>query len=344
MRIAGARHLHRLLFIRTDRLGETLLNLPAVAALQAALPESAVSLLVDPGLEPLLSGLTGPGGVLALPAQVRGSWPVRAWRLSRFLVRRRFDCAIVSNPQKELHAAIRLAGIPVRVGYARKWGCLLTHRVEDRKALGDRHEVEYNFTLIRALGLPATLRPWRFPPFSREQAEIAGLPELRGLQSSEPLVAVHPFSSTPQKRWPAERYRELIRRLNGRAGVRVVVVGGAEERWETAAVVPPDRPVANLVGRLTLRQLAALLQRARLLVSNDSGPVHLAAAVGTRVVALFGSSHPATGPKRWGPWGEGHAVIVRPHLTDITVEDVEEIVRRLLDPLPISDTLSRESS
>ncbi len=322
--------LRRLLFIRTDRLGETLLNLPAVAALQAALPESTVSLLVDPGLAPLLSGVTGSGGVLVLPAEECCSWQVRAWRLSRFLVHYRFDCAVVSNPQKELHAAIRLAGIPVRVGYARKWGCLLTHRVEDRKAFGDCHEVEYNLDLVRALGLPATALPWRFPPFSREQADLCRLPELRGLQPSEPLITVHPFSSNPQKRWPAERYRELIRRLALWGGVRIVVVGGAEERELASAVLPPETPAVNLVGRLTLRQLAALLQRARVLISNDSGPMHLAAAVGTRTIALFGFTHPATGPRRWGPWGSGHAVIARPSLAEISVEDVANAVWGLL--------------
>ena len=320
----------RLLFIRTDRLGETLLNLPAVAALQAALPGCSVTLLVHPDLEPLLSGAPG-FGVLSVPPGAGGPWWSRAWRLGRALSPRRFDAALISNPKQELHAAVWLAGIPVRVGYNRKWGCLLTHRLNDRKALGDRHEVESNLDLVRALGLPAQAFPWHFPPFSQEQAEVFRLPEWQGDQSSGPFIAVHPFSSNPVKRWPAERYRELFRRLAAQAGTRVVVVGGPEERGGVSAVLPPGTPAVNLVGRLTLRQLAARLQRAQLLISNDSGPVHLASAVGTRTVVLFGAAHPAAGPIRWGPWGSGHAVFAKPSLTDVTVDEVMEAIRRLLD-------------
>ena len=328
----------RILFIRTDRLGETLLNLPAVAALQAALPDGSVSLLVHPELAPLLAEVPGLAGLLTAPT-AGGAWWARAWRLGRSLSPHRFDCAIVSNPKKELHAAVWLAGIPVRVGYGRKWGGLLTRRLVDRKALGERHEVEYNLDLVRALDLPARALPWYFPPFSREQAELFRLPELRDLQPSEPLLAVHPFSSAPLKRWPAERYRELIRRLAARRRGSVVVVGGPEERHGVPAVLPAEAGAVDLVGRLTLRQLAALFQRARLLVSNDSGPVHLAAAVGTRTVVLFGAARPAAGPARWGPWGPGHTVIAKSRLEEIAVEDVEEAVRGMLScphPTPSS--------
>ena len=322
--------MRRLLFIRTDRLGETLLNLPAVAALKAALPSAAITLLVHPDLLPLLEAVPEADRVLADTRAAEPLWWLRALRLARMLRPHRFDVALVSNPSKELHAAVWLAAIPRRLGYGRKWGWCLTDRVPDRKALGDRHEVEYNLELVRALGLPAAALPWRFPPFSREQADLCRLPELRDLKPSEPLIAVHPFSSNPLKRWPAERYRELIRRLALRRDVRIVVVGGPEEREQVSAALPPDASVANVVGRLTLRQLAALLQRARLLVSNDSGPVHLAAAVGARTVVLFGSTHPATGPTRWGPWGPGHTVIARPSLAEITVDEVIEAVRELI--------------
>lgn len=316
--------LRRVLFIRTDRLGETLLNLPAVAAITAALPDASVSLLVHPDLQPLLAGLPGVSEVLA--DQAGGSWWHRAWRLSRRLSGRRFDAAIVSNPKKELHAAVWLARIPVRVGYDRKWGGLLTHRIPDRKTLGDRHEVEYNFDLVRALDLPVQILPWRFPSLSHEQAELFRLPELAGLRPSDLLVAVHPFTSNPAKQWPPERFRELIGRLA--QTTRVVVIGGAAERERAAAVVP-ERGAIDAVGRLSLRQSAALLQRARLLISNDSGPVHLAAAVGTPVLALFGAAHGPAGPGRWGPWGEGHTVLAKPRLNDISVDEVLNEVRRM---------------
>ena len=108
-----------------------------------------------------------------------------------------------------------------------------------------------------------------------------------------------------------------------------MVIGGPAERAQAAAAMPESRGAVDLVGRLTLRQTAALLQRARLLISNDSGPVHLAAAVGTPVLALFGTADAPAGPKRWGPWGAGHAVLARPRLHDISVDDVLAEVRRL---------------
>ena len=102
----------------------------------------------------------------------------------------------------------------------------------------------------------------------------------------------------------------------------VVVIGPPEERERAQAVVPSGGRVADLVGHLTLRELAAALQHARLLISNDSGPVHLAAAVSTSAIVLFGTSQAAAGPRRWGPWGEGHTVIWKPTMAEITVEEV----------------------
>jgi ADP-heptose:LPS heptosyltransferase len=318
----------RFVFIRTDRLGETLLNLPAVSALNAALPEASVTLLVHPDVRPLLDGLPGVEAVLA-DEPAGGTWWGRAWRLGRRLAAGRFDAAIVSNPKKELHAAVWLARIPVRVGYGRKGGWLLTRRIPDLKKLGDRHEVEYNFDLIRALDLPIQTPARRFPSLSRERAELARLPALSGLQPSDTVVAVHPFTSNPAKEWPADRFKELIARLSEVAPLRVVVIGGPEERGRAAAIMPQRPGAIDAVGRLTLRQTAALLQHARLLVSNDSGPVHLASAVGTPVIALFGAVEGPSGPARWGPWGGGHAVVARERLDDISVDDVLNDVRRM---------------
>src|SRR3989338_1936841 len=219
----------RLLFIRTDRLGETLLNLPAIAALNAALPNAELTVVIHPALQDLIAAAPGVDRVLPYDdADTR--WWVRAFGFAKMLRSHRFDLAIVSNPKKELHVAVWLAGIPIRVGYARKWGrWLLTHRVDDRKALGERHEVEYNLDLIRALGLPTMISPWQLPPFERERAEVFQLLERHGINPSQPVIAVHPWTSNPLKRWPSERFQALMRRCVERLGVQVVVIGGPEE-------------------------------------------------------------------------------------------------------------------
>jgi len=323
--------IRRTLFIRTDRLGETLLNLPAIAALKAALPGASLTVLVHPELRPLLGGVPVIDDVMGYEQIAEPRWWVRAIRLGRALRPFHFDLAIVSNPKKELHAAVWLAGIQWRVGYDRKWGWLLTQRLPDRKALGERHEVEYNLDLVQALGLPATIPPWQYPQLVSEQSHVRELLEQQGIKPSDPFIAVHPWTSHPYKRWPAERFQALIRQSVDRLGIRVVVVGGPEERPHGQAVVPTDLPVVNLTGSLTLRQLAALLQRSRLLVSNDSGPVHLAAAVGTSTITLFGTPDAATGPRRWGPWGAGHTVIWKASMEAITVEEVFEALRKVLE-------------
>ena len=316
-----------ILFIRTDRLGETLLNLPAAAALKTAFPESSVTFLANPSLTELLSTVPDLDAVIGEP-RASGPWWWRAVRLACRLRAGRFHIALVSNPRKDLHLAVCLAGIPVRVGYTRKWAWALTRRVADRKALGERHEVEYNLDLVKALGVAVPAVPSYQLPVSPDAAqEVSQL--LRGMSVGEAarIVAVHPWTSNPNKRWPSERFRDLIRHLRRLPGVVAAVIGGPEEPARACGAA--ENPGAlDLVGRLSLTQLAAFLRRARVLVSNDSGPVHVAAAVGTPTVALFGTADPAAGPARWGPWGVGHTVIRKPTMDAISVEEVLQAVQR----------------
>ena len=155
----------------------------------------------------------------------------------------------------------------------------------------------------------------------------------RGARADDRLVIIHPWTSNPKKQWPRERFIELIRRAQ-QAGrnIRIAVIGDAKAREAMSAFLAglPPSDVLDAVGCLTLRQLAGLLRLARCVVSSDSGPVHVAAAVGTPVVALFGATDPATGPGRWGPWGDGHTVIAKASMEDIQVDDVLQAVNRYL--------------
>ena len=311
----------RILLIRTDRLGETLLNVPAAAALHVALPQASLVWLVGATVEPLIKLLPCVSETVPYQPAAGSRWPARAWALSGIIRRLACDLAIVSNPMKELHLAVWLARVPVRIGYDHKWGWCLTHRVPDRKALGERHEVEYNLDLVRRLGLPAEARPWQLPRNERDHLAVTRLLAQHGLGERDSLISVHPWTSDPIKQWPLERMQAVMRWIAAHVSA-VVVVGGPEEVERAQTVLPMDKRIVNLVGRLTLPQLAALLQRTRLMISNDSGPVHVAAAAGTRTIVLFGTSDPAKGPVRWGPWGPGHVIIWKSSMEAITVDEV----------------------
>lgn len=321
-----------MVFVRTDRLGETVLTLPAIDALRAARPQGHLRLMVHPSVRELFDGYPHVDEVVAEPpaAGLVG----RAWSLSRLWRRWDVDVIIISNAKKEYHLAAWLAGIPVRVGYDRKWGRLLTHRIPDERPLGEQHEVEYNIALLASLGISSALPPLlRLPVEETRARHMAQQLEGWRVQQADRLIAIHPWTSNPRKQWPLNRFHALARELGDQPDIRLLLIGGEAERAQMAGwpadAGPREGRVIDAVGRLSLPELAACLQRVRVLVTNDSGPMHVAAAVGTPVVALFGTGDPGSHPRRWGPWGSGHTVIHKP-LEQITVDEVLGAVRRYL--------------
>ena len=311
----------RILILRTDRLGETVLTLPVIATLKRAHPQAAITLLVSEPLAALVREGPGVDEVLTLPARQPRGWIRRAMRLAHLLRPYQFDCAIVSNPKKELHLAVWLAGIRWRVGYDRKWRWLLTHRIPDDKTQGDRHEVEYTMDLIRCFGATSPTPSWALPTIHPEADSVRAMLQDQGVPPAR-LVVVHPWTSHPQKQWPVASFQQLLQRLVDQPSLRVALIGGREEAPMAIPLVAAVPKVINWVGQLSLRHVAEVLRQATVLISNDSGPVHLAAAVGCHVIALFGTTVSAQGPRRWGPWGEGHTVIWKSQVADITVDDV----------------------
>jgi ADP-heptose:LPS heptosyltransferase len=176
----------------------------------------------------------------------------------------------------------------------------------------------------------STLDPqWNLPPFAERRRETALLLRQQGIDRGDGLVAVHPWTSNPKKQWPLERFQAVADAMAAHAPV--VIIGGPEHAGQARALQAGRKPgIADLVGQLTLPQLAGLLQACRVIVSSDSGPVHLAAAVGTPAVALFGTTDPSAGERRWGPWGDEHLVIRKPTMDAINVNDVLDAVRRIL--------------
>lgn len=304
----------RILVIRLDRLGDVILSTPMLEALRRRFPHAFIAMMVRPACREIVEGNPSLDEVLlydkGLPAS--GLWrDVRATiQFARRLRRDDFDTALILHPSNRSHWIPWLAGIPVRVGYRRKSGWLLTHRLPHRKPEGNRHEADYTLEMLRPFGITPDL-PRPFVPLQAEAVKrIEALLADAGLQPADRLVAIHPSASCISKRWMPERFAEVADRLIDRQLVRVCLVAGAEDAvYARQAARAMRHQALDFSGRLSVGELAALLRRCRLLVSNDSGPVHMAAALGTPVVDLFGRNQRGLSPRRWGPLGEGHVVL-----------------------------------
>lgn len=297
--------LTRVLLRLPNWLGDIVMAAPAVAAIVRALPGAHVTAQTIRPFLPLAALL--PGVVAALPAgSDRGPGALLASR--RELRLGRYDAAVVFPRGWRAAFAARLAAIPVRVGFggAAK-GLLLTHRVEGWRPLRRAHRTEFFGALAHCFGA-AVEGPWALgaPSEMRDAAEHV-LHRL-GSRATRPLVVLEPGASYgPAKCWEPERYGLLARALLAE-GLDVATVG-------TAASLSVERRVAAVAGPGLLRAvgkteslgaLIGLLARARLVVTNDTGPMHVAAALGTPVLALFG----ATDPRVSGPRGPGRTEVV----------------------------------
>lgn len=302
-----------ILMIRFAYVGDVILTLPAVQPLRARFPGARIHLLTSRGAGELVADYPGIDRVITFdppwfyPRVTSAGW-LEVRRLIRELKRGAYQLGIdFRGDIRNIMFGLFLPGIPHRLSYSSGGGeALLTHPVPWRRW---KHKAEFHLDILREAGIPCELRPPELQPGPAGERELERVCPALFRDDDRPLVVVHPGARVALKRWPASEYRSLVTKLIRHHEIRVVITGDAGERHLCRQVVPDmvRGEVLNLAGQLTIRGLAALLARARVLVSNDSMPMHLGAAVGTRVVAVFGPSK----PRETAPLGEGHRVVVK---------------------------------
>jgi len=212
----------------------------------------------------------------------------------------------------------------LRAGYDRKCAILLTKKIKDIKHLGEKHEVEYNLGLVEAVG--AKTKDISIRIGINEKIADRFLSDI----GSKIIVAIHPWTSDNVKKWPLQSFYKLAERIIKELKLNVVVVGSADEAERSKKLFKDfNGNLLDLTGKTSLPELAAVLRRCTCLVTADSGPMHLAASVGTPVIALFRNDMPGKTVKRWGPWGEGHVVLEAADLRKISVEEVFEQLNKV---------------
>jgi heptosyltransferase-3 len=303
----AAGEVSRVLVVKLGHLGDVLLASPVVSALKRWAPHAEVDALVYEETAPMLGGHPGLAGLLTIR---RGELRAEI-ALARKVRARGYQLVVALSDKPRIAFLVRLSGAryavtadrPDRGGF---WRRSFTHFYAIPRG-NTRHTVEFHLDALRALGIEpeADARRAVLVPGAEAERRVdsLGLPER--------FIAVHPASRWLFKCWPAPRLAELIDTLQSR-GERVVLTGSADPA-ESALVEEVVRglrsEVVNLSGKLGLKELAAVIGRARLFVGVDSAPMHIASAMGTPAVALFGPS----GEVEWGPWQIAHRIVTTDH-------------------------------
>jgi heptosyltransferase-2 len=286
--------------------GDAVMTLPAMRAIRRALPHAHVSLLVKPWVAALFERDPSVNDILLYTDKHKGM--TGKIRLALQLRKQHFDRAILLQNALDAAVLAALAGIPRREGYARDGrGLLLTNALEYHDEDRRMHHVDYYLDMLEKLGIPAVeADPWIFLDVEERRAareRLAALPR--------PVVGINPGAAYGSaKQWLPERFAEVARRVMTELGGSAVVFGGPGEAQIAADIVGlfhdvPEESFLNLAGKTTLRELVTLTSACDVFLSNDSGPMHIAYALKTPLVAVFGS----TEPDLTGPLGKGSIVL-----------------------------------
>lgn len=288
---------------------------PCLTALKEAYPQSRITMLVNQGTEAMVHDHPALSEILTLEREPEKK-PLQelAYQLGLIarLRKKHFDLSLEFSGGDRGAILSWLAGARVRIGYhPRKnkqwwWKKAFTRTVKASGA--DQHVVEHHWEALRLLGFTTSPGPLSFYWNPSVGESLRKILEEKGLDRQTPYAVIHPTSRWMFKTWRLEGYAEVIDHIQKTMGLTAMVTSGPEdkEREAVAGILRLCRTVpVDLSGRLTLKQLGCLIAGGSFFFGVDSAPMHIAAAVNTPVLALFGPS----GDHMWGPWGQGHRVI-----------------------------------
>lgn len=337
----------KILVIDFGQLGDVVLSLPALRAIRARFPRAHITIAVGkPGAEVInLSGYGDDTIVVDRVALRDGFKPLSLFRvieLVKDVRRRKFDFVIDLHSLSETNLLGFLSGAPKRL-YSRRHGRSLEYlanfhpRPPAEAESSDRHLIDRYLDVLIPLGVKSANR---VPQLKTRKADDLVVDRILGkakVATGTPLVGLFPGAGHPGRRWPLEKFADLADYLMRNDDVRVLVFAGPEEQTLVSEMRTIFPPRTLILDNLTITELAAALARLAVFVSNDTGPMHIAVAVGTSVVALL--DRPT--PNSFVPIESHHRVMYGERIHDITTDEVYAVARELLVGNRMSNIFAR---
>lgn len=291
-----------ILIVRTDRIGDIILTLPLAGIIKKFYPESKVSFLVQSYTAPLLNNHPDIDEVLILSGE-NGKADNKQNR--EMLKKLQFDVAITVHPKFQIAKLVYRAGIKTRIGTGyRLYSFLFNKRIYEHRRDAKRHELEYNVNLLKMIGINYDANPsnvhFNVHIDKNQKSWVKNLLEQKNFNFDRKTAIIHPGSGGSAIDWPISRYKSLVNLLAQHLKINIIITGSASEE-EICGKVAGNSGAINLAGKVSLKELPALLDIADVMVSNSTGPLHIAAALGKNVIGFYPKITECL-PQRWGPY------------------------------------------
>ena len=301
-------NIDKILIIRVDGIGDLLNSTPAISLLRENYPSAEITVLARPLNAPVLIANPDVDRVLTFERDGEHRGIKARLQFYRELRRERFQLVVAMQTAMWSHFVAFLSGAPYRLGrYQKRFRSTLTHAWHGKYPKGETHEVDRNLELVRLICEGEGTRRLKFHLLHDEINSAKAYLESSGIRSDTSLIGIHPGGSSFDKRWPEKRYAELADRLAQQYNATILLLRGPEEEALTHNIQQAMQSNAIVHAPETIRELGALLSCCNLVVCNDSGPMHLAAALEVPMVAIFGpTDHVA-----WHPLSENASIVRR---------------------------------
>lgn len=340
----------KILIVEVNWLGDVLFTTPAIKALRKKFKDSFIACLIHPRTKDILEGNPNIDEFIVNDEDAKYKGFLGKSKLVSELKRYKFDLALLFHRSFTRAAITYFAGIHRRVGYgAFKRKLILTDSIPSPKK-DSQHRIDYYLRIVEHLGCSIEDRLYEFFTSQDDERFIEEFLRSQQVKKEDFIVCLNPGGNWQPKRWPKENFSLLADRLIDDFGVKIIFSGSKGDsaliddivRGMKHRPIPRDKGPIIAAGKTNLKQLACLFVNSDLVISGDSGPLHIAAAVGSDIIALFGP----TSPSVTGPLGRGRIRIIRKPIDcavpcynkdcrdnlcmkEITVEDVLEQVRSL---------------
>ena len=298
---------HKILIFNVNWLGDIVFTSPFIRAVREAFPGSHIACVAVPRCTEILEANPRINKLITFDENGPEKTLFGKLRFALRLRKEKFNIAFILHRSKTRAFITFMAGIKERVGYdTKRRGFLLTKRLRVPEKIP--HRVEYFLQLAKAAGADTSKKDYEFFITESDKKRSVRILEQAGVNANDRIVALNPGGNWNPKRWPAERFAELADSLVEKYGVAILITGAKKDMALADKISAGMKNKAiSICGKTAIRELASVFKKVRLVISGDSGPMHIAVGVEANVVALFGP----TSADITGPYGKGNYIILK---------------------------------